>query len=124
MSQFEQIADQKYLNIETFRKNGESMKTPVWFVQDGGTIYVRTIENSGKVKRVHHNPGVNIASCEMDGKVIGAWIPAKAKEAKSLEIEQMVDHLLAEKYGPIKKRVEDPASLQGRKYTILEITCE
>jgi uncharacterized protein len=124
MSQFEQLADQKHLNFETFRKNGESMKTPVWFVQDGGTIYVRTIENSGKVKRVHRNPGVNIAPCEMDGQVIGAWIPAKAKEVKSLEIEQMVDRLLTEKYGPIKKKVEDTPSLQGRKYTILEITYE
>jgi uncharacterized protein len=124
MNKLEQFANQKFLNLETFRKSGESMKTPVWFVQDGGTIYVRTIENSGKVKRIHRNPGVNIAPCEMDGKVIGTWILAKAKEVKSLEIEQMVDRLLPEKYGPIKKKVEDTSSLLGRKYTILEITCE
>ncbi len=29
---------QQYLNLETFRKNGAGVKTPVWFVEDGGTI--------------------------------------------------------------------------------------
>jgi uncharacterized protein len=40
MNFLEQLTKQKYLNLETFRKNGESMKTPVWFVQQEGTIFV------------------------------------------------------------------------------------
>jgi PPOX class probable F420-dependent enzyme len=41
---------QKYLNLETFRKSGLGVKAPVWFVQDGDMIFVRTITDSGKVK--------------------------------------------------------------------------
>ena len=49
---FEQFKDKKYLNLETYRKNGQVMPTPVWFVQDGEVFYVRTGANSGKVKRI------------------------------------------------------------------------
>jgi hypothetical protein len=30
-----ELTRQQYLNIETFRKNGQGVKTPVWFVEDG-----------------------------------------------------------------------------------------
>ena len=39
MTPFEKFTRQQYLNLETFRRNGESMKTPVWFVQDEKTLY-------------------------------------------------------------------------------------
>jgi PPOX class probable F420-dependent enzyme len=57
---FNQLSRQQYLNIETFRKSGLGVKTPVWFGQDDDTIFVRTIANSGKVKRIRHNGQVNI----------------------------------------------------------------
>lgn len=47
-----QFAHQNYLNFETFRKSGGSVKTPVWFVQDGDKLFVRTANSSGKVKRI------------------------------------------------------------------------
>ena len=31
----DQFIKQKYLNIETFRKSGIGVKTPVWFAQAG-----------------------------------------------------------------------------------------
>jgi steroid 5-alpha reductase family enzyme len=34
MTQLEPFAHQQYLNIETFRKSGAGVRTPVWFVQD------------------------------------------------------------------------------------------
>jgi len=49
------FTSQQYLNLETFRKNGAAVKTPVWFVQDGDAIFVRTLANSGKVKRIRNN---------------------------------------------------------------------
>ena len=48
MTNFDQLNRQQYLNIETFRKSGVGVKTPVWFVQDGDTIFVRTGADSGK----------------------------------------------------------------------------
>ena len=52
MNTLEQFSKKKYLNLETFRKNGKSVRTTVWFIQEGETIYVNTWSNSGKVKRI------------------------------------------------------------------------
>lgn len=38
--------NQQFMNLETFRKNGEGVKTPVWFVLDNNIIYVRTGKDS------------------------------------------------------------------------------
>ena len=124
MSVLDQFTKQKYLNLETFRRNGEGVKTPVWFVQDEETLYVRTIANSGKVKRIRRNGRVNIVPCEADGKVIGTWVPARAKEVTSPETLKKVDHLLDDKYGLMKKMFAFSSALEGRNYTILEITFE
>jgi len=35
MNSLEQFSKKKYLSLETFRKNGKSVRTPVWFVPDG-----------------------------------------------------------------------------------------
>lgn len=121
MSLLAVFAKQKYLNLETFRRNGESMKTPVWFVQDAETLYVRTVANSGKVKRIRNNRQVNIAPCKMDGRVTGSWIPALAHEMQDPDIDQKVDRLLAKKYGLINKVLTRRAAKEGRKDTILEI---
>ncbi len=51
-----QFENQNYINIETFRMNGQGVKTPVWFVQDDGSLYVRTAEGSGKVKEDKQEP--------------------------------------------------------------------
>ena len=121
MSTLEPFARQQYLNLETFRKNGASMPTPVWFVQDGETLYVRTVANSGKVKRIRNNGQVNIAPCKVDGALLGDWLPATAREVQDEQIDQKVNRLLDKKYGLMKKMFALSAALQGRKYTILEI---
>ncbi len=58
MTNLEQFLDQKYINLETYRKNGESVKTPVWFVVIDELIYIITRENTGKVKRMKNNHNV------------------------------------------------------------------
>ena len=121
MDTLDQFHKQKYLNLETFRKSGEGMKTPVWFVQDGETIYVQTVVNSGKVKRIRNNGQVNIAPCKMDGKLVGNWIPAQAGEVTDLEVSVKVNRLLDRKYGLMKKIFETQRAKKGGKDTILEI---
>jgi uncharacterized protein len=121
MNSLEQFAKQQYLNLETFRKNGEGMKTPVWFAQDGETIYIQTVANSGKVKRVRNNGRVNVTPCKMDGKPVGMWVPADAREITDAEVSIKVNRLLDKKYGLMKKMFSLGAARQGRQDTILEI---
>jgi PPOX class probable F420-dependent enzyme len=112
---------QKYLNLETFRKSGVGVKTPVWFVQDGEVLFVRTASDSGKVKRIRNNSRVNIAPCRMDGALSGDWIPAVAREVNDPDIDRKVDKLLDRKYGLMKKLFSLAGGSNGRKYAILEM---
>jgi uncharacterized protein len=121
MKQIQAFAQQQYLNLETFRRSGVGVKTPVWFTQDGDTLFVRTIDNSGKVKRVRQNGSVNIAPCKVDGALLGGWTPASAREVKDLAIDRKVDRLLGQKYGLMKALFGIASSLQRRKYTVLEL---
>lgn len=73
------FAGQKYLSLESYRKDGSPVRTPVWFAQDNGTLYVYTEENSGKMKRIRRNPRVRIAPCDMRGKITGDWVDAEAR---------------------------------------------
>ena len=75
---FTSFTRQAYLNLETFRKSGAGVRTPVWFVQTGDTVYIRTAANSGKVKRIRNNHHVNIAPCKMNGDPLDEWLPALA----------------------------------------------
>ena len=48
-SKLQQFTDQKYLNLETYRKDQTPVQTPVWFVIENDQIYITTKETTGKV---------------------------------------------------------------------------
>lgn len=121
MSAFDQLTQQQYINLETFRKSGVGVKTPVWFVLDGDILYVRTVLNSGKVKRIRNFAQVNIAPCKADGTLLGEWFQATAREVTDPDTDCKSDRLLDKKYGLMKKMFALASTLQGRKYTVLEI---
>jgi PPOX class probable F420-dependent enzyme len=116
------LRKQNYINIETYRKTGVGVQTPVWFVQDDHILYVRTMAESGKVKRIRNNQEVKIAPCKMDGTPIGEWIPATAREINDPETDQKVDRLLDKKYGLIKKFYALAEKARKGQYTVLEVT--
>jgi hypothetical protein len=93
---------QNYISLETYRKNGESVRTPVWFVLYRDQICVNTEPDSGKVKRLRCNPSVKVAPCRYDGKVKGTWYSGTARFMENSEIKE-VQHLLSKKYGFIRK---------------------
>lgn len=121
MAHFSSLTNQQYLNLETFRKSGISVKTPVWFVQDGEIVYVRTVANSGKVKRIRNNGQVNVAPCKADGALLGEWITAQAHEVKDAAVGENVNRLLDRKYGLMKKLFGLFSAIQRQKETVLEI---
>jgi len=115
-----QFRKQQYLNVETFRKNGQGVPTPVWFVQDGDTLYVRTVDGSGKVKRIRNNPRVRVTPCDVGGKPKGEWVEGQARFASADESKK-VNGLLSRKYGLMKVMFELMGTFQGRKYTVIAI---
>lgn len=113
---------QHYLNLETFRKNGQGIKTPVWFAQEGDFMYVWTQADSGKAKRVRNNPQVNIAPCKADGSLLGEFQPARASRDDSAEAVQRVSRLMAKKYGLGFHAFRLMGSFKKTRYTTLKIT--
>jgi PPOX class probable F420-dependent enzyme len=73
LSAFNVLHDEAFINLTTFRKNGDAVATPVWFAQDmeSGVLYIETGGNSGKVKRIRHTPRVTIAPCTARGTTTG-----------------------------------------------------
>ncbi|HVP56186.1 MAG TPA: PPOX class F420-dependent oxidoreductase [Candidatus Eisenbacteria bacterium] len=121
-----QFAKAKYLNLETFRKTGVGVRTPVWFAQDPASpdsmtrFYVYTLPDSGKAKRIRNNPKVRIAPCNMRGDLRGAWIEARARICAGDETAKG-QALLNQKYG-LAKRIGDFFSrLRGRVQCVLAI---
>ncbi len=113
------FANQNFLNLETYRKNGEAMRTPVWFVEEEGVLYVRTVDGSGKVKRARANPRVRVAPCQVDGKLIGAWVTGTASLLSAAETAR-VNALFDAKYGELKRQFEAQAQ-PGLVYTTIAI---
>jgi uncharacterized protein len=66
-----EIHDKKYISLATFRKNRTPVRTPIWFAESDGKLVFMTRNDSWKYKRIRNNPRVNVAPCNMKGKIIG-----------------------------------------------------
>jgi PPOX class probable F420-dependent enzyme len=118
----EQFKNKQYLNIETFRKSGEGVKTPVWFVENNGKLFIQTMNESGKAKRIRRNTIVNVAPCRVGGEVLGTWITAEARLFEDITQIQEIDKFLNKKYGLMKKLFELGGSRNKQNTIAIEIS--
>ena len=116
------LAGEKYINLETYRKNGRGVRTPVWFVEsssdDGSILYVRTSDDTGKYKRIRNNPSVQVAPCDMRGRVKGKWVKGEARIA-SEEEKLKAFKMLEKKYGIIYKMTR--MFMSRKNYVVIAI---
>jgi PPOX class probable F420-dependent enzyme len=113
-----QFAGEKYINVETYRKNGQGVRTPVWFIESDGILYVRTADDTGKYKRIRNNPSVQIAPCDMRGSVKGKWVKGEARIA-SEEEKLKTFKMLEKKYGMIYKMSR--MFMSSKNYVVIAI---
>jgi PPOX class probable F420-dependent enzyme len=69
MTVLDRITPARHVSLTTFGRNGRPVPTPVGFVVDVGELFVLTLANTGKVKRIRDNPTVVIAPCHTRGHV-------------------------------------------------------
>jgi uncharacterized protein len=69
----------KYCLLESFKRSGEAVPTPVWFGLADGRLYFRTEVQTAKVKRIRANPHVRVAPCTARGKPLGPTVQAWAR---------------------------------------------
>lgn len=124
----EQFANVKYFSLETFRKTGVGVRTPVWFAEDPASpspagvtaFYVYTLPDSGKAKRIRNNPKVRIAPCNMKGDLRGAWVDARARICTGEEVAKG-QSLLNERYGLMKRIGDFFSRMRGRSQIVLAV---
>ena len=94
----EQFSKQKYINLETYKRDNTPVKTPVWFVIDKGMDYIITRESTGKVKRLKNNQNVRVVPCSFKGEIKNEWVNGKAQMVTGSEADNIIK-LRKKKYG-------------------------
>jgi len=124
-SNFDVFQQNRYLNLESFRKNGQGVCTPVWFAGypvNGApqTLYVYSEADSGKAKRIRRNSQVRIAPCDMRGKLLGDWVQARAEIVTGEEAGRGI-RLLNAKYAPWKWLLDLFSRFKRRGHVVFAI---
>ena len=120
------LKEARFLLLVTFRKNGEGVPTPVWFGEDGGRLYMRTLAGSPKTRRIRARSQVEVAPCEGDGRPLGERIPGQARMMdRNDPLVQRMDDKLDEKYGEERLAMtRDFRDDQGYELEWIEVTLE
>ncbi|MEM7136534.1 MAG: PPOX class F420-dependent oxidoreductase [Myxococcota bacterium] len=99
MAAIHTLGDARYVNLETFRKNGTGVRTPVWAAPIGSELGIYTNKDSYKVKRLRRNTKIRIAPCGVRGAIKGAWHEGSARLIEDAPTQQAILAALRKKYG-------------------------
>ena len=108
-----QFVGQRYMCLETYRRNGSPVRTPVWFVEHNGELMFYTMAASGKAKRLRRERGVRVAPCDARGNVKGAWLEGSARLLEGKEARELYA-MLNRKYGWQRRLISLLAWLRSR----------
>jgi putative ABC transport system ATP-binding protein len=93
------LGDSLCMNVRSFRKDGTPVDTPVWVVPFEGGVACFTDDRSYKFKRMRRNPSVEVAPCDVWGKLHGPWRKAQVSFVTEPARREQVFALIAKKYG-------------------------
>ena len=103
------LADERYVSITTFRRDGTPASTPVWVVSDDPhRLLVATGAGTWKVRRIKRDPHVRVAGCSARGKVHGEAVDAVARLVDERPLVRRLQH---EKYGWQMRLIEGASDL-------------
>ena len=113
-SRFDQFIDQKYLSLETYKRDNTPVQTPVWFVIDNDQLYITTKETTGKVKRLRNNQNARIAVCSMKGDIKSNWVDVGLEKIPEESNIEKIVKLRKKKYGFSARLVSMFTSQKGK----------
>ena len=96
---FHEMGDAQYINLETFKKDGTGVKTPVWVVKAADKLYVWTLGQSWKAKRIRHNSQVKICQSDARGTPQSNWVSGQAQILDEDDDMAIVRKKMVAKYG-------------------------
>ncbi|MHA2289689.1 MAG: PPOX class F420-dependent oxidoreductase [Promethearchaeota archaeon] len=112
--------DGKYISLVTYKKNGDSIATQVWFVEEAEKLYFVTLQGRYKFKRIKNNPNVRIAPASMRGKPKGEYLDGTARILSDDEFNSIIA-LFKKKYRTFNVMFKTDREGEKKAY-IIEIT--
>jgi PPOX class probable F420-dependent enzyme len=121
--QFADFSGRRYINLESYKKNGEPKLTPVQAIGHNGIVYLRTGPNSWKVKRIRRNPHVRIVPSDRRGNPTGQWVEGEAYVVEGDDYVRAMK-LFRDEYGAVGNAlIRLVARLRGGELTtVISIT--
>jgi PPOX class probable F420-dependent enzyme len=118
------LDSERYINLESFKRDGGGVKTPVWAAPLDGRLVIFTDGTSYKVKRIGRNPTVRVAACDMRGNVHGPWLDGQCRILDDPAAIEQALGALRRKYGWMMLLGNFFARLSGRfgRRKYLEVT--
>ena len=113
-SRFDQFIDQKYLSLETYKRDSTPIQTPVWFVTENDQLYITTKETTGKVKRLRNNQNARIAVCSMKGDIKSDWVDVGLEKISEESDVEKIIKLRKKKYGFSARLISMFTSQKGK----------
>lgn len=107
-------ADASYISLETFKRDGNGVKTPVWCAPLDDDIVVFSESRAFKVKRLRRDAKIRVAPCDVRGKVIGEWCSGTGQIVELDAEQSRAYQALHKKYGWQMWMADFFSTLSGR----------
>ena len=114
-----QFAGKRYLNLESYRKSGAAVRTPLWVAEEDGILYVYSVADAGKVKRIRNNARVKVVPCTLRGAPRGEWVEGRAEILDAAGAAH--GHQLLRRKYPMKRVGDFFARLRQRRHAVMAI---
>ena len=120
------LDNERYISLETFKKDGNGVKTPVWAATLDGKLVVFSESKAYKIKRLRRDPRFRAAGCDMRGKVHGDWHSGHGRIVEDAAQIARILEALGGKYGWQMSLGNFLARLTGRfdRRSYIELTFE
>jgi PPOX class probable F420-dependent enzyme len=120
------LADEPYIDLESFKRDGSTAHTPVWCAPLDGRIVIFTAGDSFKVKRVRRDPRVRVRACNVRGDSRGPASTGRCAIVDDPDHEARAYQALTRKYGWQMRLLNLVSTLGGRigGRVVLEITLD
>jgi uncharacterized protein len=79
VSPFPTLEGAQFMLLTTYRRSGVPVHTTVWFAESDGKLYITTMEDSGKAKRIRNNGRAALAPSDARGSVSGPEQKGRAR---------------------------------------------
>lgn len=116
-----QFRGRRFALLVTYRRNGDSVPSAMWFGLSNGRAYLRTGEASAKVRRIRNNPDVLLAPSNIRGRPKGAVLPCRARILPNEE-KPRAAQIIIDAYGVGRKIYDRTVATVYEDAAYLEIT--